>query len=144
MPLCLVNGAFKPFKGPFHGKRLQGREGGSEETKADRWSEGSSGSIVQSPGRGTAGAAGVLTSRNDLRIRWGILLLLGEDPHVFPYLRQRLLPLCLPNPWNLPTSDHFPTVFTGATPAQINGENAHFSFQSVIITMGFKSCVSQI
>ena len=30
MPLCLVNGAFKPFKGPFHGKRLQGREGGGE------------------------------------------------------------------------------------------------------------------
>ena len=28
MPLCLVNGAFKPFKGPFHGKRLQGGEGG--------------------------------------------------------------------------------------------------------------------
>ena len=30
-------------------------EGGSEETKADRWSEGSSSSIAQSPGRGGGG-----------------------------------------------------------------------------------------
>ena len=55
MPLCLVNGAFKPFKGPFHGKRLRGGEG---ETKADRWSEGSSSSIAQSPGRGGGGGGG--------------------------------------------------------------------------------------
>ena len=30
MPLCLANGAFKPLKGPFHGKRLRG------ESKVDR------------------------------------------------------------------------------------------------------------
>ena len=49
MPLCLVNGAFKPLKGPFHGKRLRG------ESKVDRSRsarEGRSGSIAQSPARG--------------------------------------------------------------------------------------------
>ena len=53
-------------------------------------------------------------------------ILLSENPHVFPYLRPRLLPLCLAIPRNLPTSNHFPTIFTAATPAQINGENARF------------------
>ena len=53
-------------------------------------------------------------------------ILLSENPHVFPYLRRRLLPLCLAIPRNLPTSNHFPTIFTAATPAQINGENARF------------------
>ena len=52
-------------------------------------------------------------------------ILLSENPHVFPYLRRRLLPLCLAIPRNLPTSNHFPTIFTAATPAQIYGENVH-------------------
>ena len=102
----------------FMGSESRGERGRFEESKGDRWSEGRSSSIAQSPrrggGEGRAGAAGVLTSRNDLRTEpMGILL--SEDPHVFPYLRPRLLPpclLCLPNTRNLPTSNHFPTIFT--------------------------------
>ena len=78
MPLCLVNGAFKPFKGPFHGNGLRGER--SE--KADRWSEGS-GSIAQSPGR--AGGREQEFSRAGMIYGAFGGIFGGEDPHVFPY-----------------------------------------------------------
>ena len=115
MPLCLVNGAFKPFKGPFHGNGLRGER--SE--KADRWSEGS-GSIAQSPGR----AGGREQEFSRVGMIYGAFggIFGGEDPHVFPYL---LLCVC-PPPRNLPTSNRFPTTifFTNATTDQINEEHA--------------------
>ena len=80
MRLCLVNGAFKPLKGPFHGKRLRG---GSRrwidlgQMERERRQKRFDSSVT-----GTRGGAGVLTSRNDLRtelVRWGSS---SKDPHV--------------------------------------------------------------
>ena len=130
MPLCLVNGAFKPFKGPFHGNRLQGGEGGwggLRRLQGDRWSEVRSSSIAQSPRRGGGGAAGVLTSRNDLRrVAMGILLSERGSSRVSLFCFRICVAvcfLCLSNPRNLPTSNHFPTIFTQQ---QINGEHENF------------------
>ena len=105
----------------------EGGWGGLRRLQGDRWSEVRSSSIAQSPRRGGGGAAGVLTSRNDLRSRaMGILLSERGSSRVSLFCFRICVAvclLCLPNPRNLPTSNHFPTIFTQQ---QINGENENF------------------
>lgn len=116
MPLCLVNGAFKPLKGPFHGKRLRG------ESKVDRSrSEGErrqkrfDSSVTGTRGEQEFSRVGMIYGRS-----WSD----GDPPRriltcVSVFASSR--PLCLPAPRNLPTFNHFPTIFTHtATVAQIN------------------------
>ena len=138
MPLCLANGAFKPLKGPFHGKRLRG------ESKVDR-------SRSEGERRQKRFDSSVTGTRGEQEFsRVGMIygafggIFGGEDPHVFPYL---LLCVC-PPPRNLPTSNRFPTTifFTSATTDQINEEHArmlqtsNFSGTILEFLMSISSC----
>ena len=77
MPLCLVNGAFKPLKGPFHGKRLRGeskvdRSRSARERRQKRFDS----SVTGTRGEQEFSRVGMIYGR---RVRWGSS---SKDPHV--------------------------------------------------------------
>ena len=80
MPLCLVNGAFKPLKGPFHGKRLTAR--GSRrwidlgQKARERRQKRFDSSVTGTRGEQEFSRVGMIYGR---RVRWGSS---SKDPHV--------------------------------------------------------------
>ena len=72
MPLCLANGAFKPLKGPFHGKRLRGGSISVSERRQKRFDS----SVTGTRGEQEFSRVGMIYGR---RVRWGSS---SKDPHV--------------------------------------------------------------
>ena len=76
MPLCLVNGAFKPLKGPFHGKRLRGGVEGGSISVSERRQKRFDSSVTGTRGEQEFSRVGMIYGR---RVRWGSS---SKDPHV--------------------------------------------------------------